>query len=270
MWSLAVVHARDLRSPHPGNDAGKQGRRLDGSLDEGDDMSQTRAEDTSHDCSPHPRPRLQVALDVRDLPSALAPLPRVIAHIDIIECGTVLILAEGLRAVREIRALFPNTTILADIRIAEAGSILSRMAFEAGANLVSVVAGASMTTVRQVCAVAAEFNGEVQVELADEWFDPDRAHQWRDAGVQHIIVKRSRDREASGDLSWKPTDLERIDQLAAMGFTITVTGGITATDLTTFAGHPVGIIIAGRSITTATDPAAAAAELNHAIGQVWK
>ena len=42
--------------------------------------------------------------------------------------------------------------------------------------------------------------GEVQVELADEWYDADRARAWRAAGVQHVIVKRSRDREAAGDL----------------------------------------------------------------------
>ena len=65
------------------------------------------------------RPRLQIALDKVDLPSALAPRQKAAPSIDIIECGTVLILAEGLRAVREIRALFPDKEILADIRIAE-------------------------------------------------------------------------------------------------------------------------------------------------------
>lgn len=216
------------------------------------------------------RPRLQIALDKQDLPSALAPLQKAAPQIDIIECGTVLILAEGLRAVREIRALFPDKEILADIRIAEAGKLLSQMAFEAGASLVSVVAGASMNTVKQVCAVAAEHCGEVQVELADEWYDADRARQWREAGVQHVIVKRSRDREAAGDLSWGPQDVARVDELAAMGFTVTITGGVTPADLATFKGHPVGIVIAGRSIASADDPLAAATELQDAIAEVWR
>ncbi len=215
------------------------------------------------------RPRLQIALDKKDLPSALAPLQKAAPRIDIIECGTVLILAEGLRAVREIRALFPDKEILADIRIAEAGKLLSQMAFEAGASLVSVVAGASMTTVRQVCAVAADHGGEVQIELADEWYDADKARQWREAGAQHVIVKRSRDREASGDLSWGPEGVARVDDLAGMGFTVTITGGVTPADLATFAGHPVGIVIAGRSIASADDPLAAATELQEAIAEVW-
>lgn len=215
------------------------------------------------------RPRLQIALDKKDLPAALAPLQKAAPRIDVIECGTVLILAEGLRAVREIRALFPDKDILADIRIAEAGKLLAQMAFDAGASLVSVVAGASLTTVQQVCDVATAAGGEVQVELADEWYDPDRARKWRALGVQHVIVKRSRDREAAGDLSWGPDDIARVDELADMGFIVTITGSIKPADLATFAGHPVGIIIAGRSIAGADDPLAAAAEFQDAIAEVW-
>ena len=214
-------------------------------------------------------PKLQIALDTFDLPSALGPLQKAAPHVDVIECGTILVLCEGYHAVRAIRALFPDKQILADVRIAEAGSKIARLAFEAGADLVSCVAGASMATIEQVCKVAAEFGGEVQVELADEWYDADRARAWRAAGVQHVIVKRSRDREAAGDLSWKPDDLARIDELASLGFTVTITGGISPKDLPTFAGHPVGIVIAGRSIVEADDPAAAARELKDTIERVW-
>ena len=131
------------------------------------------------------------------------------------------------------------------------------------------MAGASLATIEQVCKVAAEFNGEVQVELADEWYDADRARAWRAAGVQHVIVKRSRDREAAGDLSWRPEDMDRVDELAAMGFTVTVTGGVSAADLPAFAGRRVGIVIAGRAIVAADDPAAAAAELRTTVEEVW-
>ena len=214
-------------------------------------------------------PRLQVALDTPDLPSALGPLQQAAPHVDVIECGTILVLCEGFHAVRAVRALFPDKQILADVRIAEAGSTIARLAFEAGADLVSCVAGASLATIEQVCKVAAEFNGEVQVELADEWYDADRARAWRAAGVQHVIVKRSRDREAAGDLSWRPEDMDRVDELAAMGFTVTVTGGVSAADLPAFAGRRVGIVIAGRAIVAADDPAAAAAELRTTVEEVW-
>ena len=214
------------------------------------------------------RPRLQVAVDQPDLVASLGALNRAEPAVDIIECGTILIISEGLRAVRAIRALYPAKTILADVRIAEAGSLISRQCFEAGASWVSCVAGASLATIEQVVTVAAEFDGEVQVELGD-CYDLARATAWRDLGVGHVIVKRSRDREAAGELTWGPDDLARVDELANLGFTVTITGGIQADELSTFAGAPVGVVIAGRSIMGAADPLAAARELQTAIGEVW-
>ena len=126
-----------------------------------------------------------------------------------------------------------------------------------------------MSTIRQVCQVADELGGEVQVELADEWFDAERARAWRQAGVEHVIVKRSRDREASGDLSWKSEDMDRVDELAAMGFTVTITGSLSPVDLPAFAGREVGIVIAGRAIVAAEEPAHAAAELRATLEEVW-
>ena len=54
-----------------------------------------------------------------------------------------------------------------------------------------------------------------------------------------------------------------------MGFTVTVTGGITPEDLPVFAGHPAGIVIAGRSIVAADDPKAAAKRLRSTLDEVW-
>lgn len=215
------------------------------------------------------RPRLQIAVDSPDLVTAFSALHKAAPHVDIIECGTILIISEGMRAVREIRALYPEKTILADVRIAEAGAIISRQCFEAGADWVSCVAGASLKTIEQAVEASRDHEGQVQVELADEWYDVERAHRWFDLGVQHVIVKRSRDREAAGDLSWGKNDFARISELADMGFTVTVTGGIKAKELDVFAGLPVGVIITGRSIMEASDPATAAQDMQTSISQVW-
>ncbi|MDY4677953.1 MAG: orotidine 5'-phosphate decarboxylase / HUMPS family protein [Bifidobacterium tsurumiense] len=214
------------------------------------------------------RPRLQIALDTTDMPSALRPLNAAIDQVDVIECGTILIIAEGLRAVREIRALYLNKTILADVRIAEAGALIARNCFEAGANWVSVVAGASMTTVEQVVKVANEFGGEVQIELG-EHYDADQAREWKRLGAKHVIVHRSRDAEVAGTLKWGEDDVERIKELHDMGFTVTITGGVNATDLPFFEGSPVGVVISGRGIVKADDPLAAATELKNTINTVW-
>ena len=155
------------------------------------------------------RPKLQVALDLQDLPSALAPLQKAAPHLDVIECGTILCLAEGMHAVRIIRSLFPDKPVLADVRIAEAGSLISKMAFDAGASWVSVVSGATLNTVEAVMKEAAKHPGaEVQIELIDGW-TWEQAAAWRDLGVPQVITHRSRDAEAKGALDLDRARLRR-------------------------------------------------------------
>ncbi len=213
------------------------------------------------------KPLLQIALDTYDLPSALGPLQKAHPHIDVIEVGTILCLSEGMHAVRIIRSLYPQKTILADVRIAEAGSIISKMAFEAGANWVSVVSGATMTTAEVVQKEAGKHGGEVQIELLDGWTWA-MARQWRELGIKQVITHRSRDAEAKGDLSWSERDFDEIRGLAELGFKVTVTGGVTPADIPLFAGVPVYIFIAGRAIVKAADPAAAAQEFQAALARL--
>ena len=214
------------------------------------------------------RPKLQIALDTFDLPTALAPLQQAAPHIDVIEVGTILCLSEGMHAVRIIRSLFPDKTILADVRIAEAGSIISKMAFEAGADWVSVVSGASLTTAAVVHKVAQDYGGEVQVELSEGW-TWDMVQQWRDIGIPQVITKRSRDVEAQGELTWGAQALDNVRRLHDMGFNVTVTGGVKADDIAHFAGVPVYVFIAGRAIVKADDPRAAAKQFQDVIGETF-
>ncbi|MEW5959623.1 MAG: 3-dehydro-L-gulonate-6-phosphate decarboxylase [Chloroflexota bacterium] len=214
------------------------------------------------------RPKLQIALDTFDLPSALGPLQQAQPHLDVIEAGTILCLSEGIKAVRIIRSLYPHQTLLADVRIAEAGSIIAKMAFEAGANWVSVVSGATMTTAEVVFKEAQKHGGDVQIELIDGW-RRDQLRQWRDIGIRQVITHRSRDAEAQGALTWSERDFDEIRELAEMGFKVTVTGGVNAQDIPLFAGVPVYIFIAGRAIYRAADPAAAARRFQDVIKQTF-
>jgi len=212
------------------------------------------------------KPLLQIALDTYDLPSALGPLQKAQQYIDVIEVGTILCLAEGMHAVRAIRSLFPEKIILADVRIAEAGSIISKMAYDAGADWVSVVSGAAPSSFEVVLAEAQARGKDMQVELSDGW-SWEKAQHWADLGIQQVIFKRSRDLEAKGSLTWGQQDFDTISRLHNMGFKVTVTGGVKPADIGNFAGVPVYIFIAGRAIVNAADPAAAAKEFKDAMAQ---
>ncbi len=81
-----------------------------------------------------PRPILQVALDFVDLPRALEVAREAVAGgVDWIEAGTPLIKAEGLNAVRALKAEFPDKVIVADMKTMDAGRTEVEYAAKAGA-----------------------------------------------------------------------------------------------------------------------------------------
>ncbi|MEI6451305.1 MAG: orotidine 5'-phosphate decarboxylase / HUMPS family protein, partial [Actinomycetes bacterium] len=96
-------------------------------------------------CDPsRERPLVQVALDFVDLPRALEVAREAVAGgADWIEAGTPLIKAEGLSAVRALKAEFPEHTIVADMKTMDAGRTEVEYAAKAGADVVGVLGAAS-------------------------------------------------------------------------------------------------------------------------------
>jgi 3-dehydro-L-gulonate-6-phosphate decarboxylase len=204
--------------------------------------------------------RIQLALDGELAPS-LAALHLVTDLVDVVEVGTLLILREGLSSIGIVRALTTDQPILADVRIAEAGGPIARLAFEAGANWVSMVASASDDTVREVCRQARQHRGEVQIELG-HLPDLSRIPLWLGEGVQHVIVHRSRDAAQS---AWTAEQLERVADLAERGFTVTVTGGVTVAEAAQLTTSAADIVIVGRGIVDAESPRDAALDYRQAV-----
>lgn len=148
-------------------------------------------------------PMLQVALDNQTLSHAYETTRLIAEEVDIIEVGTILCVGEGVRAVRDLKALYPHKIVLADAKIADAGKILSRMCFEANADWVTVICCADINTAKGALDVAKEFNGDVQIELTGFW-TREQAQEWREAGIQQVVYHRSRDAQAAGVAWVKP------------------------------------------------------------------
>lgn len=96
-------------------------------------------------------PMLQVALDNLSMAAAYDTTRLIAAEVDIIEVGTILCVAEGVRAVRDLKALYPDRIVLADAKIADAGQILARMCFEANADWITVICCADINTAKEPC-----------------------------------------------------------------------------------------------------------------------
>ena len=77
-------------------------------------------------------PRLQLAVDATDLPTALRLVEAVYPYYDIAEVGTPLIIEEGLHALEALQRAFPDKQYLADLKIMDAGRLEAESAFRRG------------------------------------------------------------------------------------------------------------------------------------------
>lgn len=109
--------------------------------------------------------RLQIALDVLTVGRAREILEQTADHVDIIELGTPLLAAEGATAVREIKAAYPDKIVFADYKIMDGGKIMSDIAFDAGADMVSVLAAAHDATIKDVIENARAVGRMVLVDM---------------------------------------------------------------------------------------------------------
>jgi len=213
-------------------------------------------------------PLLQVALDYFSLPPAIAMAVKVAPYVDVIEIGTPLCKAAGIEAVRAIREVCPDNLVLADLKTPDVGDLEAKMAFDAGADFMTVIGGAALATVELAVKTARSMGKEMLMELTGVRDILARAEEWKQLGVERMVYHRGWD-EQTFDRQWEEEDKVVIRQLIDMGFKITVTGGITVDLLPFFQELPVSIIIAGRAIHQAPDPAASAHEFRSTIHRLW-
>lgn len=216
----------------------------------------------------HSVPLLQVALDYTSLPLAIAMALRVDPYVDVIEVGTPLCKAAGIEAVRAIRQVCPDKLILADLKTPDVGALEAKMAFDAGADMMTVIGGAALATVEAALEVAQHRGKEVLMELTGVRDVIARAKEWQQIGIERMVYHRGWDEQAA-HREWSEDDRHIIRQLIDMGFKVTVTGGITVELLPFFRSLSVSIIIVGRAIHQAKDPAASALELRSTIARLW-
>src|SRR4051794_37331750 len=174
---------------------------------------------------------LQLSLDLIDLEEACRTAAMALrAGVDWLEAGTPLILADGARAVRELRARFPETPIVADLKIMDGGWLEAELMAKAGANLVVVMGQAHEETVELVIKAGRDLGVKV---MGDNMAMPDPvagAKRLEDLGCDYIIHHigydmRNLQRERG---LTPPTPLDRLEEIVrAVSVPVQAVGGLT-------------------------------------------
>ena len=206
--------------------------------------------------------KLQVALDFVDLSRAMRVAESAVAGgADYIEAGTPLIKSEGLDAVRKLREKFPNLTIIADLKTMDAGRIEAEAAAKAGANVMTVLAAASQSTIRECVEAGHHYGIEVAVDLLGVADPVEFAKRAEELGVAWLDVHCAIDQQMQGA---DPLALLRTVR-AATGLTLAVAGGINSETAAAAIDAGADVVIVGGAITKAADPQKATADIRKAI-----
>jgi 3-hexulose-6-phosphate synthase len=206
--------------------------------------------------------KLQLALDLDSVAAAIAVLEKTADLVDIVEVGTPLVLREGAGAIRALKGDFPGLVLLADFKIMDAGQEEAEIAFEAGADIVTVLAAAEITTIRRACDAARSAGGEVMADLIAVSGVARRAVEVSAAGVSYLCCHTAFDMQSSGgDPAREITEV----RAALPGARVAAAGGITPQRIGLLTPLAPEIIVVGGFVTRAADPRAAMLEIRGAM-----
>lgn len=174
---------------------------------------------------------VQISLDLISIPEALETARMALrAGVDWLEAGTPLIIAEGMNGVRALRAEFPETPIVADLKTMDGGWLEAEMMAKAGATHVVVMERAHPETIKVVVQAGKDFGVKV---MGDNLAAEDMvaaARRLEDLGcdfvIHHIGYDERRGLAAAGRPYPSPLDQLR-EIVAAVRVPVQAVGGLS-------------------------------------------
>jgi 3-hexulose-6-phosphate synthase/6-phospho-3-hexuloisomerase len=207
-------------------------------------------------------PILQVALDFVDVERAMQLAEEAVAGgADWLEAGTPLIKSVGLDAVRKLKARFPEKTIVADMKVMDAGRIEVEYAAKAGAGVVTVLGAASDMTISECVDAGRHYGVKIAADLINIADPVQRAKELEALGVDYIDVHTPIDVQMQGRF---PFDTLR-SIAEAVSTPICVAGGVTSETAPAAVANGARVVIVGGSITKSPDATAATRDIRLAL-----
>ena len=207
---------------------------------------------------------LQVALDLLNIHRAEEiAKDSASGGADWIEIGTPLIKSEGMNAVRKMREIFPDKTIVADMKIMDTGGFETEMAAKAGADVVCILAAADDSTIIDAIKSAKKYGTKIMVDLIGVKDKINRAEQMEKLDVDYLCMHVGIDEQMMGK---KPIEiLKKIVENTKIR--VAVAGGLNTETIPDVIDAGASIIIVGGAITKSEDVKKATKTIKKTIQQ---
>jgi 3-hexulose-6-phosphate synthase len=201
--------------------------------------------------------KLQLAIDVLSSEEAVSLAYRTRKYVDIIEIGTPLIKHEGIGLVRLMRALFPDKTILVDLKTMDVGAYEADFCFDAGADIVTVLGVADINTIKGAIVSARKHRKKVMVDLINVPDKVKMAKKVKKMGAHFVGIHSGIDQQHAGHSPLE--DLKKVRKKVKVP--LVVAGGINAENVDRIVRQKPAVVVVGGAITGAKNPKKAAKEI---------
>ncbi|MDF2713975.1 MAG: iron-sulfur cluster assembly protein HesB [Paenibacillus sp.] len=198
--------------------------------------------------------KLQLALDRLERREALRLVERLQDQIDWIEIGTGMIKEYGMGIIAEMKSLYPSKTLVADMKTCDAGAHETTQAFNAGADISTVMGFAFDGTIIESLQVAASRGKRIMIDALNIR-EIDRLDEIASLGAGLICLHNGKDMQHSSFVDYSSM-LERLRRFPEIK--TAVAGGITPDTLEGILKQGPEVVVVGAAITGAANPKKAA------------
>ena len=139
--------------------------------------------------------KLLIAFNLIDLEKALEVASRVEEHVDLFTIGPLLLYKYGIKAVERFHEAFPRKSLLVEAQILERPQQAVKLFSDAGADWISVMAGAGTSIIHTACSVAQDTGRKIILDLADANSLGQAALEAQGLGVKALAFHKSREEE---------------------------------------------------------------------------
>lgn len=131
--------------------------------------------------------QMQISYDFTNLSQAIEIAKQTAPFADILEIGSLLMIAEGINAIKEFKANFPDKQILADVKLVDRVSEIIPLLTDAESKYITVLYGTSNKVIKKATSLARSLNAKVVLDLIDPDTMGQGALDAQSLNVDHIL-----------------------------------------------------------------------------------